>query len=68
MIEKYIEITCDRCGEIEWSASNETMREFKSGSIGRWKHRGRLSLCPACVAAGHRWSSATLHTSHGAKP
>lgn len=63
MIERYIEITCDVCGEIEWSASNMTMAEFKREAIPTWKHRGDRSMCPVCVKRGKRWADATLHTS-----
>lgn len=61
MIEKYIEITCDGCGEIEWSPANVPMSEFKTDYIPSWKHRGAKDLCPKCVDRGIRWKDAKLH-------
>lgn len=61
MIERYIQITCDGCGEIEWSPSDVGLAEFKRDFIPRWKHRASKSLCPRCVSNGMRWSNAALH-------
>lgn len=63
MIERYIEITCDVCGEIEWSPSNVPLVEFKRDFISTWKHRKDLSMCPGCITRGKRWADATLHSS-----
>lgn len=61
MIERYIQITCDCCGEIEWSPSGVGLIEFKRDFIPKWKHLARKSLCPGCVRDGVRWANATLH-------
>lgn len=61
MIERYIQITCDGCGDIEWSPADVGMAEFKAEFIPGWKHRGRKSLCKGCVMNGVRWKDATLH-------
>lgn len=60
MIERYIEITFDVCGEPEWTMAGETIAEFRAGNGARWKHRGRRDMCPACVARGAKWSEATI--------
>lgn len=61
MIERYIQITCDACGEIEWSPECVSMSDFKANYIPAWRHRARKSLCPRCVESGVRWRDATLH-------
>lgn len=61
MIERYIQITCDCCGEIEWSESGYTLLQFKQIVLSGWKHRGALSLCGPCVRRGKTWRQATLH-------
>jgi hypothetical protein len=61
MIERYIQITCDGCGEIEWSPADVGMAEFKAEFIPSWKHRARKSLCPECVRNGVRWKDAKMH-------
>lgn len=61
MIEKYIQITCDGCGDIEWSLADVGMAEFKAEFIPGWRHRGRKSLCCACVKRGVRWKDAKMH-------
>ncbi len=61
MIERYIQITCDKCGEIEWSPADVGMVEFKKEFIPGWKHRGRKSLCPMCIKNGIRWEGAKMH-------
>lgn len=63
MTERYIEMTCDVCGEVEWSAANEPMREFKAGLLAEWKFKRNLAMCSVCVHRGHTWAEATLHTS-----
>ena len=62
MIERYIQITCDVCGEVEWGFANVSMHEFLTQIIPLWKHRGpSLAMCPRCVKAGKTWADATLH-------
>ena len=61
MIERYIEITYDACGEIEWSGANETLREFKAALIRGWKLRGQKALCPKCIENRVKWTEAVLH-------
>ena len=68
MIERYIEITCDVCGEIEWSPSNVGLVEFRRDFIAGWKRKGALDMCPGCIRAGHDWNKATLHTSQETTP
>lgn len=65
MIERYIQISCDACGETDWSQANETMREFKAACIPEWKLRGRKALCPECVRRGVKWSAAALYETAG---
>lgn len=62
MTERYYEITCDVCGEIEWSCSGETLREMRTdGLLKNWRFRGQLAICHGCWDAGERWKDATLH-------
>ncbi len=54
MIEKWLQYTCDGCGETETAdAPNETAAECRRRirEYG-WANRGRLDYCPECVKDG----------------
>lgn len=55
MIEKWLQYTCDACGETEQAAApNESARECRQRIKGYgWANFGRLDYCPNCVAAGY---------------
>lgn len=54
MIEKWIQITCDACGNTEsGTAPNETAKLFREEmQQWGWKNVGALDYCRECVASG----------------
>jgi hypothetical protein len=52
MIERWLQITCDSCGETDNStAPNMTIVEFMSDLSRTFVRRGSMHLCTQCVAA-----------------
>lgn len=54
MVESYLEISCDGCGDLDSSdASNITQKEFRK-SLRRygWRSYGTLDYCRKCVDSG----------------
>lgn len=61
MIEKWVQITCDGCGETSCGeGSNETANEKRQEmkQYG-WVSFGRLDYCRQCVQVGHAKRRAT---------
>jgi uncharacterized protein CbrC (UPF0167 family) len=54
MIEKWLQYTCDGCGETETDGDpNVTAREVRERLRGYgWRNGGRLDYCPNCVKDG----------------
>lgn len=54
MIEKWLQYTCDGCGETDQSGEpNESARDVRTRLKGYgWQNFGRLDYCPDCVQRG----------------
>jgi len=55
VIEKWLQYTCDGCGETEQSGNpNESARDVRARIKEQygWRNVGRLDYCPECVKRG----------------
>lgn len=54
MIEKWLQYTCDGCGETEQSADPNATAKAVRQEIRKfgWKNHGRLDYCKSCVELG----------------
>jgi len=55
VIEKWLQYTCDGCGETEQSGDpNESARDVRARIKEQygWRNFGRLDYCPECVKRG----------------
>lgn len=56
MIEKWLQYTCDGCGETEQSGTpNITAKEIRAELYSGygWRNYGKLDYCPYCVEKGN---------------
>lgn len=69
MVERYLEVTCDVCGDPEFTSAGETLGEFFSADRRpRWRRRGRLAICAGCWEDGRRWGDASLFSGTPPEP
>ena len=55
MIERWLQITCDGCGDTEPATVMDiTTKEFRSECKKKygWKNYGKLDYCPKCIENG----------------
>lgn len=58
MLERYYQLTCDACGETDWTQSFGKVADLIADG---WRARKGKHLCPKCAFAGVPWKDATLH-------